>query len=62
MADRRAVVKRGELALKELELSVTTKADKARIDRVWRAFRALDEEQASANAALSVARRLMGAD
>jgi hypothetical protein len=42
--DRQSVVKRGETALNELGLSVTTNADHVRLFRVDRALRAFDEE------------------
>lgn len=41
-----AVVQRGAKALREIELSVTTQADKVRIGRVWQALRALDDRAA----------------
>lgn len=43
---RVSIVRRAEVALRELDLSVTTQADKRRIDRVRQAMRALDDEQA----------------
>jgi hypothetical protein len=41
------VVKAGEAALKAFELSVDTRIAGVRLARVWRAFRALDDEQAT---------------
>jgi hypothetical protein len=38
-------VARAEVALRELDLSVTTQADKVRIDRIRQGMRALDDEQ-----------------
>lgn len=51
MGERTEVVKRGEVALNELRLSVSTRADEARIDRVRLAMLALDGEQADAKSA-----------
>lgn len=44
--ERKKLVKRGEAALHALALSVSTKADHARVDLVRRAMLALDGEQA----------------
>lgn len=52
----RVRVAKGERALRELELSVTTQADRDRIDRVWRALRALDDEQAALTTELEAKR------
>ena len=41
-------IKRGEKALNDLSMSVTTNADKERIARVWVALKDLDDEQAEA--------------
>jgi len=42
---RHAIVSRAEKAMRELDLSLITQADKDRWWRIWRGLRALDDEQ-----------------
>jgi len=44
--ERQNLVRKAEVALRELDLSITTHADKARLHRVWQALQAFDEENA----------------
>lgn len=45
--NRKDLVVCGEKAFRELEMSAVTHVDKLRADRVWTAFRALDDEHAA---------------
>jgi hypothetical protein len=50
------IVERGERALRELELGVTTQADKNRIVCVWLTLKYLDDEQSVAKDKLDAIR------
>lgn len=58
--DRATLARRAWSALAELDLGVTSKADKSRVDHIRRGMRALDDEQIEANTEVEAVAFLSG--